>query len=152
MSRGRYYMWQTCTNEPWPTCSKVLTRTNESFKGTHHICLMTCWRARQSTFQGCYLGPSGCGLVALGTTDLLCKSATSDLSRGWVRNPATTLTHPPPHPHPHPGGRKDRSGSSPLRAHPKQSPEPERGGGAAPSLGLPRTARARSHAHRCGRF
>jgi hypothetical protein len=37
------------------------------------------WRARQSTFQGCYLGPSGCGLVALGTTDLLCKSATSDL-------------------------------------------------------------------------
>ena len=44
------------------------------------------WRARHSTFQGCYLGPSGCGLVALGTTDLLCKSATSDLSRGWVRN------------------------------------------------------------------
>ena len=40
------------------------------------------WRARHSTFQGCYLGPSGCGLVALGTTDLLCKSATSDLSRG----------------------------------------------------------------------
>ena len=39
-------------------------------------------RARHSTFQGCYLGPSGCGLVALGTTDLLCKSATSDLSRG----------------------------------------------------------------------
>ena len=40
------------------------------------------WRARYSTFQGCYLGPSGCGLVALRTTDLLCKSATSDLSRG----------------------------------------------------------------------
>ena len=39
------------------------------------------WRARHSTFQGCYLGPSGCGRVALGTTDLLCKSATSDLSR-----------------------------------------------------------------------
>ena len=39
------------------------------------------WRARHSTFQGCYLGPSGCGLVALGTTDLLCKSATSDLSK-----------------------------------------------------------------------
>ena len=40
------------------------------------------WRGRHSTFQDCYLGPSGCGLVALRTTDLLCKSATSDLSRG----------------------------------------------------------------------
>ena len=29
-----------------------------------------------------WVGPSGCVLVALGTTDLLCKSATSDLSRG----------------------------------------------------------------------
>ena len=39
-------------------------------------------RGRHSTFQGCYLGPSGCVLVALGTTDLLCKSMTLDISRG----------------------------------------------------------------------
>ena len=40
------------------------------------------WRARHSTFQGCYLGPSGCGLVALGTPDLQCRSTTSDIGRG----------------------------------------------------------------------
>ena len=40
------------------------------------------WRARHSTFQGCYLGPSGCVRVALGTPDLQCRSTTSDIGRG----------------------------------------------------------------------